>query len=400
MKQIFSYICQYIQFSRLRVVLLASFCMLMLSSCQEDMATKSIVFGAGNQKSSLVIGAQPAPTPKAAPQATAAPLRSSAASSSANISGQARTGQLSASVEPCTRLIPSPPRGLACLHCMHPKAKAQSALIVDLLRRSCLQTIAINYLVDGYFGYDEQRLKDHISKLTSGGRKLIIEFYLFNGPVQRRWQSTTANSFGIRISPKEFRRRINTDYELQSQYQQLVTRLVPVIRYARSRGANVLLVPSLEDNLDDDSFKQLYQLTKDAVPPSLGVSYGRSPCPSCYSGNEAGVPQGVFLEAHTASPYFSVSHGIVSNDGEGYYPPGINTKSPWNSVTLSELLPVQDKAADKMNIFILWSADRQGLGGNVALHVLPHPDARHYAVPGNEEQKEIISFLRDGLVGF
>jgi hypothetical protein len=70
-----------------------------------------------------------------------------------SVSDTAALKELTAAQEAptCTSLLDRAPRGLACLHCLHPAAREQSDILVEILSRSCLKQVAINYLVDGSF---------------------------------------------------------------------------------------------------------------------------------------------------------------------------------------------------------------------------------------------------------
>lgn len=299
---------------------------------------------------------------------------------------------VAAGADLCPVLLDSAPRGLACLQCMEPGAQAQAQTLISLLRRSCLRRVALNYLADGYFGFDLQALQSQIQQLGEGGRELYIEFYLMNGPNQRRYKTTQVSSFGSNLSPEEFRVRIRTDYELQSEYQALISRLVPAMQLIASRGGYVMLVMALEDNLDDAAYKTMLELAKEAVPPSLPVYFGRNPCPGCYDGNTDTVPPGVYLEEHTARPFFSTEHGVVTNDGDDYSFVSPAAAAP-GEITLDTLRRVRDAALSQSDIFILWSANRQGLTGSLN-QPQTNPPFRDYRTPDVNEQSALIEFLR------
>ena len=301
-----------------------------------------------------------------------------------------------ASPDSCDYLLDGPPRGLACLHCTQPEARVSAQQIRNVLISSCVKNIAINYLVDGTFGFDEVFLTDEITELTRGGRRLFVSFYLSNGPAQRRYRSTRIDGFGTKIAPWEFRQRIQYDPVFIGQYQQIVDRLVPVLRYAQQRGAVISLVPALEDNLTNSAFKSMYDATLDVLPASLLVSVGRNACGyTCYDGNEVGVPDGVFKEVHTASPYNVAGGGISTNDGVDYT--SAASPSTGAETTLDALRSLRNAAGDNNSIFILWSAKRQGLSSNFRQSGYPIPRERSYANISLRERSELIAFLREGL---
>ena len=298
---------------------------------------------------------------------------------------------------PCASLLDGASRGLACLHCTQPQARAQAILLHRLLRQSCLRRISINYLVDGTFSFDKDFLINQISELTQGDRQVFISFFLANGAAQRRFDITRIDSFATQISPQEFRERIEHDPELQEQYLMLVRRLIPVLEHAHAEGARLALIPYLEDNLNNRAFEVLLALTQSVLPPNLPLLFGRNPCGTqCYPGNEDGIPPGVFEEQHTADMFIQTANGIVTNDGQDYASLA-TAPNPLARTCLNQLRMVRDVSATQNNSFILWSARRQGLPPDIDTQLFPIPAGRHYDVPTEAEQVEIIEFLREGL---
>lgn len=333
------------------------------------------------ERSRVLIGGTATPSPSPSSSENSSSTSSSAPTPLAQASGSGA----------CTRLQDEAPRGLACLHCTQAEAQAQAQTIRSVLLESCLRSIAINYLVDGTFSFDHQFLINEITELTKDGRKLFVTFYLANGPAQRRYDITQIDSFGTQISPKEFRNRIQHDQVLQGEYQRIVDRLVPVLRYANQRGASVSVIPVLEDNLDDEAFETMLELTLDVIPPSVFVNLGRNPCPGCYDGNTAGIPSGVFEDLHTDWPAIGIQGGLVTNDGRDYSSPASGHHSGAET-TLADLEAVRDIAGNGDNAFILWSAKRQGLASGNSAH--PIPATRYYAPKSPAEREELIEFLR------
>ena len=317
---------------------------------------------------------------------------SGATNSTASTAGTPTPLALSSQSNQCTSLLDSAPRGLACLHCTQPEARSQARQIRSTLLGSCLKNVAINYLVDGTFSFDHAFLLDEITELTSGGRKLFISFYLSNGPAQRRYDTTDIDSFGTHIAPEDFRYRIQHDPILQGEYQSIVDRLVPILRYARQRGASVAVIPMLEDNLSDRAFDAMLELTLAVIPPSISISVGRNPCPGCYDGNGSRIPDGVFEELHTDWRGIGIQNGIVSNDGRNYSSPASGIPLDADT-TLDELRAVRDAAGNANNIFILWNAARQGLPTTSG--EFPVPSSRFYAPISSQERSELLSFLRE-----
>jgi hypothetical protein len=300
----------------------------------------------------------------------------------------------------CDTLKVLPPQGLSCLHCTLEKAESQANIISDILIDSCLKNIAITYLVDGSFGSIADRegfLLSQIEKLTSNDRTLWVYFYLGNGPWQRRWDQEPYNTIApalSKLSPQYLRSKMHSNKALQVSYQQLIIELTPVLAFAHKRGAQVSLIPFLEDNLDDSTFNLLYELTLDALPVELPISIGRNPCENCFSGNETGITSGIFKDIHTiSSKDINSSDGLVTNDGIDFY---FSFESSSNApVSLHELRLLRNAAFERNNAFILWSAKYQGIPSrNSQIHTLSNPKHRAYKTPTNKEKREIIDFFR------
>lgn len=276
----------------------------------------------------------------------------------------------------CEKLITTAPRGLACLHCTQPEAEEQSHLLVDILEQSCLKNVALNYLVDGTFSNDLQPIYDHIDRLTRAKRRVFLELYILNGPRQRRSGTKSVPR------PEEFRRRIINDATLRASYSHRVEKLIPLLTYAHDKHAVINIIPMLEDNLTDEAFVELYQLTLAALPVEIPVAIGRNACPNCYPGNESGIPAGVFRESHKLSPTSGLSGGIATNDGKEFE-------------SEEQLATLRDWAAANDNIFILWDAERQGLRLGEKGNLIRVPVAKRlYAIPSEDDQRELARLLR------
>ena len=300
--------------------------------------------------------------------------------------------------EPCenvlrtTGLVNTSPRGVACLHCTHPNAEEQAKILATLLRATCLRNVAMNYLVDGTFAENQELLRWHVDALTENGRQFTSILYLSNGATQRRWRSTPIDAFGVRVSPERFRSRIQNDSALQLEFQGIVRRLVPYIRYAERRGVNVVLSIMLEDNLDREAFLAMLELAQAVLPSDVAVTFSRNVCENCYDGTEPGVPVGVLEEVHTVSPYRVPDGGIVTNDGREYAS-AVDGDSV-GEVSLADLSRLREAADDNGATYLLWSAARQGLPRDLSRGGFRHPDDRDYDVPSFEERREIVHHLR------
>lgn len=298
--------------------------------------------------------------------------------------------------EPCTEFVERAARGLSCLHCNHPRAIEQARQITGVLRDSCLQRVGTNFLVDGTFGFNPDLMREIVTILTEEGRSLEVTYFIANGPAQRRFSITANENFGVQINPGDFRNLIFTSDSLRREYQELVSRLRPTIEYSVARGATVVVVPYLEDNLSDSSFREMVSLTREVIG-DLPVSYGRNPClAECFIGNQGGIPSGVRELLHTIETDFRITGGIVSNDGFDYNSPATEN-NPEAATTLAQLGELRNVAEAQGNNFVLWSAPRQGLpivppGIDFTF---PTPDERNYRLISPEEREELIRFLRE-----
>jgi len=312
-----------------------------------------------------------------------------------SVSDTAALKELTAAQEAptCTSLLDRAPRGLACLHCLHPAAREQSDILVEILSRSCLKQVAINYLVDGSFSEngvqeetylrDRQLILKHIEHLTIEGREPLLHLYLLNGPAQRRYDSNPGRGLFTEIAPAEFRRRILDDENIRTSFGNHVRALLPLLSSANAMGARISIVPMLEDNLDAESFVEIGRLVETAIGDTVSYSIGRSACPSCANGSDSTLPKRYFREIHSLKHSSGVTGGLVTNDGE----------DDLSSEQISEALKVANMNG---NTFIIWSATRQGLrpSGNGG-YMRQDPNEREYQIPSLAEIEDLLSLLRE-----
>ena len=288
------------------------------------------------------------------------------------------------------KLLDLPPRGLTLLHACQPEARKQVEVISDIVIEAGLRRPALNILCSGDFGWDCGYITALIQKYSQGGRSAQVLFYLTNGPAARHWQTQAMEGFGSRLAPEQFRRKILTDGPFQHDFQELARRLAGIIAQIHHTGGQAFVVPQLEDNQTDESFKMMLQLCRDALPPDLPVHFGRNPCISCYPGNQGGLPVGCFLEEHhhSSSCTFTVENGIVANDGCTYAFPGEQPVfTPY--LPLADLAGVQSRTGRLNSTFLLWSAKYQGLGLKNQ-----KPKDRDYILPTDEEKALLRTFLQ------
>lgn len=285
----------------------------------------------------------------------------------------------------CQTLVDTPPRGLSTMHCNLDGARGQCEKLISILGHSCLKRPALSYLVDGTFGFNLNHMNHDILTLATGGREPNVLFYLTSGPTQRRYKSQTYGGYGTRISPEEFRRKIQHDGSFQAGYVNLLRRLTPLLSTLQALGGKPFVVLMLEDNLDDTSATKMHQLLMPHAPP--GSRLGRNPCPGAYPGNGASIPTGLFKEDH-ACQGSSVTNGVVTNDGKTYLLTG--QQSSYTKCDMLNIKRLRDGSAGQNNMFLFWSAPFQGLTSSS----LPPPNQRNYTVPNVAQEAELINLLR------
>lgn len=297
--------------------------------------------------------------------------------------------RLCAADESCARLEETrAPRGMQCLHCLHPRAPGGVAPFVELLKKTCLKSPALGFVVDGSFGFDEARLLEAVAGLSEGGRTGRIHLYIYNGPAQRRWQAGVFPSFAA-ISPRAFRRGIIEDATLRQRFTDQISLLHNVLLTAQALDVSISIAPGLEDNLDNRGFIEAMKLSNSALPQGVHAEWIRSPCVRCASGNDARVPHGARLEVHTSTAHFKNRRGVVSNDGEHTrfsFEPRDDRLIPL--ARLNQSLALADKL---QSTYLLWIARYQDSPyGYAPLS----PNDRHFRSPTVEEEAEIVEFLR------
>lgn len=287
------------------------------------------------------------------------------------------------------KLLNKPPRGLALLHAMVPSARAQVLSLVDIIKESRVDKPCVAILCGRGFGFDISFLVDIVIALNQDNRSCHLLLYLTNGASQRQFETTPVDGFGTRIAPKEFRRLIQSDDHFQESYQSIPIELIPVMEANHRLGGVTRVVPQLEDNQTDASFEVMGALLKPVLPTSLGVQVGRNPCPTCWPGNGADVPKGMFLEEHTHGVLSRTMDGVVSNDGMTYLFPGETSQYP-RKMKLENVKPIMRKANQDNSWFVLWSAKYQGLGGGSP----KDPYTRDYKKPTHAERTALVEFLQ------
>lgn len=266
----------------------------------------------------------------------------------------------------CNTLVDAQPRGIACLHCNQPEAKKQADAIVDILAKSCVKNVAINYLIDGTFGYDEAMMRRHIEKLTEGDRQLHLQLFFINGAGQKFCSTPYSNGFLARMCPNAFDAALSGT-ELRPKIRRFAESRRAIVAYALSRGAKVYLAPVLEDEISNKNFYRLLATFRRAYS-GLPVSWVRST--TLYDATFRNVRK----ELHDLGR----DSFVITNDGV--------------QVTPTRFAKVC--GTSRKRICIHHSASRQGRTVGFS-RPLP-ASKRDYKVPSNAEERALIRFLRNG----
>lgn len=303
----------------------------------------------------------------------------------------------------CAQLKEATPRGLQCLHCTHPKAEKAALALVEPLLNSCLKNVALGFVLDSSFGNNFEIISKMTQILTENNRHVFLHFYFLSGPAQRRYADKVFPDSVFLINPYEFREKIKNNRKFQDTYSNFVASFSEMLSTLESLGVTISIAPMLEDNFDNASFQKIMELTKAALSNNSNITFVRSSCRDCFSGNEFEIPSHVAREEHRGDTSFSFSNGIISNDGWGYIKfPGDKLTSIFNPVshsdkriekimTLAELKKSLIKASAKNNMFLLWLSKYQvTLPGNKSIPV----NKRKYPMPKKRELLLIQKFLQ------
>lgn len=280
--------------------------------------------------------------------------------------------------------------GFATLAFMHPKARAMALRQVETLKKARVRNTFLAVLADGTFDFDAEFLGSAIQSLSTDGRQLTLLLYLASGPTMRRWDTTPITAAFARYDPESFRAGIRFDPATRSKYTAIVNRLRSVVSTARTTNSEnkVLVVPSLEDNLDRESYRAIREL----VRPILGsdVQIVRNICPNCWPGNDTDS-LGDSIEGHTEALLDRLGPSdVFTLDGLGYR---YDNETTDGQLTIQRVQELKALAIDRgVSYFGLWRKQRQGLGNQ-----LIHPDDRAYEVPTDTEIEADIALLRYGL---
>lgn len=245
------------------------------------------------------------------------------------------------------QLAESPPRGLALLHLMEPAAGEQPARLVEALHTLKIDKPALAVLVDGSFGFDEEKLFSAIELLNENDRQLHLLLYLTNGASQRRWKTTEVPGFAVNLHPDLFNDYIQSDGFFQAEFLALAERILPAVELNKKLGGITRIVPGLEDNFTDNAFGAAVSLLQSIVPEYVEV--GRNPCPGCFPENGVGTSGADFLEVHYLDSTQPPPGGVWTNDGAA---PA--------AVELEEIMLEAERVGAW---FLLWQFHWQGLQG-------------------------------------
>lgn len=283
-------------------------------------------------------------------------------------------------------------RGYTALYTMEDKARQTVEAELNNLLTARLRKVYWGVLIDGTFGWDPDYLGRVITALSSDNRQLTLVIYITNGPTMRNFDSTPIKTDFSRIDPKEFRDLIQSDPNTRETYKKLLDRAALIFSFSRRVSENNyhIVIPMLEDNLDQASYVAMSQLTEEKLSGLAEIR--RNPCPGCYSGNDTSRNGGA-LELHGLSDLpLGQRNDSYSLDGSGYH---LANESPFrSSLSVNQTLELIDITTNmSFSYFGLWRADRQGLFNGTSVH----PNERNYAIPSEAHLKFEIELLRHGL---
>jgi hypothetical protein len=280
--------------------------------------------------------------------------------------------------------------GFASLAFMHPKARPMALKQIDTLERARVRNVFLAVLADGTFDFDEDFLMSAAQRLSKDGRHFTLLLYLSSGPTMRRWDTTPITAAFAQFDPDSFRAAIRFDPSTRERYSRIVRRVQGIVSgVAAMKSENkVLIAPSLEDNLDRESYRAIRELIKPVLGNNAQII--RNICPGCWDGNDTdslGDP----LEVHTEDLLIRIGPGdAFTLDGLGYRYEFENDPEQLSPTKVKELKSLAIQRG--VSYFGLWRKQRQGLGNQ-----LIHPDDRAYVAPTETEIDADVELLRYGL---
>ena len=306
---------------------------------------------------------------------------------------------LLAKAEPprCGRLSNGPARGVMCLHCMYPPARAGVDALTDALLHSCRKNAALSFVTDGSWGFDGDIIRAQVAKLTAAGRTVHLHLYIVNGPGQRRWSMRMFKGWSM-INPWLLNRALlRKNHPLRRTFVKEVKKLLPIIAAARALGAVVTMSPALEDNFSNSAFTEALSILRRTVPHSYRVQFVRSPCGDCYPGNQTHFPAGVVAELHPAGTDFGLRNSIIANDGFFFlFRAGASSAlggaaHSARTFAFDHVRAQARRASSLGNKYFLWIGKYQG--SRMFLDMTP-PEKRSYPLPTKQEVEDIAALLR------
>ena len=277
----------------------------------------------------------------------------------------------------CGPLIDLPPRGVSMLHCDLNKPRPQCESLVQLMKDSCVKRLAVGYLVDDVFGFRPTHIQHDLTQLSSEGREVSVNFYLMNGPWQRRCNDHPNGPFDVRMCAPQFNSAVKGDPGTRTQVKARAERLVPLIQAAKALGVTVYVTPMLEDNMDNSAFAAVMGIIKPVLDPHQ-VRYVRN----------GGTGHGAqFTEVH--NPEHRLPGAIMVNDGVTYEFPGEHSTYP-RKISEASLRSAFSYYAQNGPYWIAWHAGVQGLTSGT----LPPPEQRNYRTLSAADKQFLINLLR------
>jgi len=273
------------------------------------------------------------------------------------------------------------------------QASARDAVLkqIQTLLEAQIDQVYLGVLSDGSFGKDFNFLDETIQKLSKDGRSLTLVIYITNGPTQRSFDTTDIRAGFNLISPLDFRELIQHDSRIRDRYLNMLDEALPSFELNKSLNSKStnIVIPMLEDNLDQDGYRAIRALTQSKVSGLARII--RNPCPGCFDGNDTNT-LGDGLESHLTSELSQLSADDgFSLDGIGYRFDSDPADTQLSTASVKQLL--NTALTRKLAYFGLWRVQRQGRNTVGILH----PDKRAYEIPSDEQSQVEIELLREGL---
>ena len=285
-------------------------------------------------------------------------------------------------------------RGYTMLAFSLPKARETMNAQIQNMLDSGVKDLYLSILIDSFFDFDAQYIKDVLSKLSdNNSRRIIFHAFLVSGPTQETCDQYEEKSLLSYLCPYDFAEKIFFDFDTRKKLKNLAKDVAPIFEHNLSLGTeNENLVSTvLEDFLLDEEYSETVSIVKPLVPSD--VIFHRNPC-YCQDSPEDPGKFNSSIESHNLDILDSLGTGDgISLDGTGHY---FSVKDAKNKLSTDEVKRLFKHSVEKgLAYSALWRFERQGLGAKASKNTLP--DDRNYEVPTAEQLRVERDILVAGL---